>query len=85
MRTSGWCSSPTHCPPTSPSSSTGANLARLAANAARPETPGAIRSGPALLAGLVRCGRCGKRMTVRYYQQAGSTRPDYVCARQMTD
>ncbi|MER6982929.1 hypothetical protein ABT317_39705 [Streptomyces carpinensis] len=34
---------------------------------------------------MVRCGRCGKRMTVRYHQQAGSTRPDYVCARQMTD
>ncbi|MCX4403485.1 MULTISPECIES: recombinase family protein [unclassified Streptomyces] len=62
-----------------------ANLARLAANAARAETPGTVRSGPALLAGLVRCGRCGKRMTVRYHQQAGSTRPDYVCARQMTD
>lgn len=62
-----------------------ANLARLAANAARAETPGTVRSGPALLAGLVRCGRCGKRMTVRYHQHAGSTRPDYVCARQMTD
>ncbi|MFC9636639.1 recombinase family protein, partial [Streptomyces mirabilis] len=36
-----------------------ANLARLAANAARAETPGTVRSGPALLAGLVRCGRCG--------------------------
>ncbi len=62
-----------------------ANLARLAANAARAETPGTVRSGPALLAGLVKCGRCGKRMTVRYHQRAGSTRPDYVCARQMTD
>ncbi|WP_371648805.1 recombinase family protein [Streptomyces mirabilis] len=62
-----------------------ANLARLAANAARAETPGTVRGGPALLAGLVKCGRCGKRMTVRYHQHAGSTRPDYVCARQMTD
>ncbi|WP_312870804.1 recombinase family protein [Streptomyces himalayensis] len=62
-----------------------ANLARLAANAARAETPGVVRSGSALLAGLVKCGRCGKRMTVRYHQQADSTRPDYVCARQMTD
>jgi DNA invertase Pin-like site-specific DNA recombinase len=62
-----------------------ANLAKLAANAARAETPGTVRNGCALLAGLVRCGRCGKRMTVRYHQRSGSTRPDYVCARQMTD
>ena len=55
------------CRPTSPSSSTSANLARLAANRARAETPGAVRAGSALLAGLVRCGRCGRRMTVRYH------------------
>src|SRR5919198_2741307 len=41
-----------------------ANLARLAANAARADTPGVARAGTALLSGLVRCGRCGQRMTV---------------------
>src|SRR6266536_5259647 len=42
-----------------------ANLARLAANAARAEQPGVVRAGSALLSGLARCGRCGRRMTVR--------------------
>ena len=36
-----------------------ANQERLAANRNLPRTPGAPRHGPAVLAGLVRCGRCG--------------------------
>src|SRR5512132_2752003 len=40
-----------------------ANLARLKANRAHGDVPGAVRFGPALLAGLLRCGRCGRRMT----------------------
>src|SRR5512133_2884950 len=47
-----------------------ANLARLAANAARAETPGVARAGSALLSGLARCGRCGRRLTVRYHLRA---------------
>jgi DNA invertase Pin-like site-specific DNA recombinase len=43
-----------------------ANQERLAANRNLPSTPGAPRNGPALLGGLVRCGRCGRRMVVRY-------------------
>jgi DNA invertase Pin-like site-specific DNA recombinase len=43
-----------------------ANQERLTANRNLPSTPGAPRQGPALLAGLVRCGRCGRRMMVRY-------------------
>ena len=43
-----------------------ANQARLAANRARAESAGAVRTGNALLAGVVWCGRCGKRMFVRY-------------------
>src|SRR5262249_23869516 len=39
-----------------------ANQARLTANRNLPATPGAPRNGPAVLAGLVRCGRCGRRM-----------------------
>jgi DNA invertase Pin-like site-specific DNA recombinase len=62
-----------------------ANLARLAANAARAETPGVARAGSALLSGLARCGRCGRRMTVRYHLRGGTTQPEYVCARQLTD
>jgi DNA invertase Pin-like site-specific DNA recombinase len=62
-----------------------ANLARLAANAARAETPGVVRAGTALLSGLARCGRCGRRMTVRYHLRDGTPRPDYVCSRAMTD
>jgi DNA invertase Pin-like site-specific DNA recombinase len=62
-----------------------ANLARLAANAARAETPGVVRAGSALLSGLARCGRCGRRMTVRYHLRQQTTQPEYVCARQLTD
>jgi DNA invertase Pin-like site-specific DNA recombinase len=62
-----------------------ANRARLAANAARAETPGVARAGSALLSGLARCGRCGRRMTVRYHLRGGTTQPEYVCARQLTD
>jgi len=37
--------------------------------------PGAPREGPALLQGLVLCGRCGRRMTVSY----GHDHAAYVC------
>lgn len=37
------------------------------------------REGPALLQGLVICGRCGARMTVRYHIRSGRRVPDYVC------
>jgi DNA invertase Pin-like site-specific DNA recombinase len=40
------------------------------------------REGPALLQGLVICGRCGDRMTVRYHHRGGVTVPDYNCQRQ---
>jgi DNA invertase Pin-like site-specific DNA recombinase len=43
-----------------------ANQDRLAANRARKEWPGAPRQGHSLLAGLLRCGRCGRRMIVLY-------------------
>jgi DNA invertase Pin-like site-specific DNA recombinase len=38
--------------------------------------------GPALLQGLVVCGICGQRMTVRYNARKRSLRPRYVCQRQ---
>jgi DNA invertase Pin-like site-specific DNA recombinase len=40
------------------------------------------REGPALLQGLLICGRCGKRMTVRYHSRRGRLVPDYVCQRE---
>ncbi|GAA3521768.1 DNA invertase Pin-like site-specific DNA recombinase [Streptosporangium album] len=60
------------------------NLERLAANRPQPAAPGPAREGPALLAGLVRCGRCRRRMTVAYHVNrvgGGSTpRANYDCA-----
>ena len=40
------------------------------------------REGPALLQGLVLCGRCGLRMTVRYHQARGILAPIYTCQRE---
>ena len=40
------------------------------------------REGPALLQGLLLCGRCGKRMTLRYHFRKGGLEPDYVCQRE---
>jgi len=58
------------------------NQRRLAANARvlRGGAGGAPREGRALLAGLVRCGRCGRKMQVGYWGSAGR-RPTYTCAR----
>jgi len=39
------------------------------------------REGPALLQGLLLCGRCGRRMTVRYHHRFGQISPEYVCQR----
>ena len=38
---------------------------------------GALREGVALLQGIVRCGRCGRRMSVRYLKDG--TIPSYEC------
>jgi DNA invertase Pin-like site-specific DNA recombinase len=54
----------------------------LAANArahGAERTAGPAREGPALLQGLAICGRCGRRMTVRYHQRHGALVPDYQC------
>lgn len=60
-----------------------ANLAQLRENARahgqdRRRSP--AREGPALLQGLVVCGRCGDRMTTQYTVRSDGTRlPIYVC------
>jgi DNA invertase Pin-like site-specific DNA recombinase len=38
--------------------------------------------GPALLQGLVLCGRCGQRMTVRYHTRKAGLCPNYLCQRE---
>lgn len=42
---------------------------------------GAPREGPALLQGLLYCGRCGAAMHVRYHDREGQLVPDYYCQR----
>jgi DNA invertase Pin-like site-specific DNA recombinase len=37
--------------------------------------------GPALLQGMVLCGVCGQRMTVRYHRRKAELVPDYSCQR----
>jgi DNA invertase Pin-like site-specific DNA recombinase len=38
------------------------------------------REGPALLQGIVVCGKCGRRMTIKYHTRtAGDLHPTYVC------
>jgi DNA invertase Pin-like site-specific DNA recombinase len=41
--------------------------------------------GPALLQGMVICGVCGRRMTVRYHDRRGQLHPDYNCGRSNID
>jgi Recombinase zinc beta ribbon domain/Recombinase len=65
-----------------------ANQAALIANAqARGQERRASppREGPALLQGLIVCGRCGARMTVRYHQRRGQLLPDYLCQKESVE
>jgi DNA invertase Pin-like site-specific DNA recombinase len=43
---------------------------------------GPAREGPALLQGIVICGRCGNRMSVQYHQRRNVLVPDYRCIRE---
>src|SRR5256886_2050495 len=62
------------------------NRQRMEANRSRSQSMGAGRGGPALLAGLVACGRCGAKMTVHYQRGAGGKLSAvYVCAREKSD
>jgi len=60
------------------------NLKRLRENAQaigsdRRKSP--PREGPALLQGLIVCGKCGRRMTLRYHLRQAGLCPEYVCQR----
>ena len=64
-----------------------ANLAQLRANRqahGEDRRHGPPREGPALLQGLVICGRCGNRMTVGYHEVKGGKRlyPEYRCQKE---
>jgi DNA invertase Pin-like site-specific DNA recombinase len=64
-----------------------ANLAQLRANRqaqGEDRRHGPPREGPALLQGLVICGRCGNRMTVRYHEikQGKRLYPEYLCQKE---
>jgi DNA invertase Pin-like site-specific DNA recombinase len=61
-----------------------ANIAKLAANAAahgRDRAGGPPREGAALCQGIIICGKCGTRMTVRYHRRRGTSWPTYICQR----
>jgi DNA invertase Pin-like site-specific DNA recombinase len=45
---------------------------------ARDESVGPVRAGQGLLAGLLRCGRCGRKLHVRYWGKRG-TAARYLC------
>ncbi|MGH3194278.1 MAG: zinc ribbon domain-containing protein, partial [Streptosporangiaceae bacterium] len=65
-----------------------ANTAKLAAGAAahgRDRTAGPPREGTALLQGIILCGRCGNRMTVRYHTRGSKQAPTYACQRDGID
>lgn len=47
----------------------------------RSVTPGAARRGPAMLAGLIRCRRCGKKLIVRYMGGGERSVLRYLCHR----
>ncbi len=40
------------------------------------------REGPALLQGLVICGKCGRKITLRYHNRNGKMVPDYTCLKE---
>jgi hypothetical protein len=61
------------------------NLSRLHDNAqacGADRRHGPPREGPALLQGLAVCGRCGGRMTIRYYVSHREVLPEYTCQRE---
>ena len=65
-----------------------ANQQLLLGNAAARGTEraaGPAREGTALLQGLAVCGRCGRRMTIRYHTRSGIEVPDYQCMREAID
>ena len=65
MRPEAWLALlPNHCPASISTEPYERNQAQVQDNRARADARGAARGGPALLAGLVVCARCGTRLGV---------------------
>jgi DNA invertase Pin-like site-specific DNA recombinase len=73
---------PDHCPAYIRPEQFWANQKRLQQNRARADSLGAARQGPALLSGLLVCGRCGYRMVVNYNNAYNGLR--YNCYHALT-
>lgn len=71
---------PDHHPAYNPWDQYEDNLKQLQQNRTNAEVSGPAREGWALLQGLLVCGRCGRRMTVRYTGNGGIS-PRYECRR----
>jgi len=61
------------------------NQQQLAENSALGKLLSAPRHGPSILAGLVVCGRCGRRMLVGYHNEHSKKRLNYRCLRGAID
>ena len=61
------------------------NQHQLAENSALGKLLSAPRHGPSVLAGLVVCGRCGRRMLVGYHHENSKKRLSYRCLRGAID
>ncbi len=82
---SGTRFSSTRIPATSPGRSSSATNRRLCATTPGQRSrssPESAARGSALLQGLVVCGVCGDRMTVRYHSRESQQVPVYVCQRE---
>ncbi len=70
---------PGHCPAYITAERFWNNQDRLKKNRCGRDTPGAARGGPALLGGLLYCGKCGYRLMVNYGNSGSGLR--YTCCR----
>jgi len=71
---------PEGCPLTSPGSNTSATAAQLTRN--KPASIGPVRTGSALLPGLLICDRCGRRLNAQYNDNGHTGR--YACMHMKT-
>lgn len=53
----------------------------ISGNCPGPDRPGAAKRGASLLAGIMRCGRCGRKLTVSYTGGGDARFLRYVCIR----
>ncbi len=56
-------------------------LSKNAKSSGEDRRNGPVREGKALLQGIAICGKCGKRMTIRYHFKKGKLIPNYLCQR----